>query len=178
MTPDYTQRTTRTTIDGLVYTSTKFGCIKSLELLGRATLMAGERGLQWFVASEAQGLVEALPLLVKNARGAQVYPAIVQISYGVKEDPNLLIELCARLAVDKMHDPGGALIDAPNVAGHKLADPNTWDQHFTGELPHLVRVLQFVLRHNALGFTLGPHFLGGSPGNQPSTETADASSSS
>lgn len=165
--PDLTQRTTRAEIDGLVYTSTKFGCLRSIELLGRAGLMAGERGLQWFVASEAQGLVDALPLLVKKAKGVQVYGAMVQFLYGAKEDPGLLVDLCERLTVDKLHDAGGALLPSTSEAGYKLSDPKAWDQHFAGELPHLVRVLQFVLRHNALGFTLGPRYLGGSPGNQP-----------
>ncbi len=51
------------------------------------------------------------------------------------------------------------------------------DSHFAGELPHLVSVLQFVCKHNFMGFTIGSLSMSGSPTNpQPETETGESSS--
>lgn len=167
MIPELQPNTAQAEIDGITYTSTKWPCMRALELFGRATIMAGERGLAAFVASELDSFEQLAPLLVVKAQGVQVFGAMVQASYGLKDDPRLLLELCSGLRADKLHNPGGMLL--PSVVD--LSDPKVWDQHFTGELPHLVRVLRFVLRHNLLGFTLGLPSQSGSPGTPQPSET-------
>jgi len=151
-------------IDGYTYTSTKLPAMQAHGLLARCITAAGSTGMQGFVARHAAGFAETAPLLVPGAKGVNLYGALLQLSHGVEQDPNLPRDLCAQLHVDKLRPA--------NVGGGKVSP--MFDSHFQGELPHLWRVLEFVVVHNFLGFTLGQSFPLGAPAP---AETAKAASS-
>lgn len=151
-------------IDGIAYTSTKFPATAALGLLSRVVKAIGEHGLRALVAANREALAPVLPRLAAQAK-AQVYAAAVQIAYGLGEDLELPRALCAKLKASQLR---------PTVQGGPVGE--AFDAHFAGELPHLVRVLAFVLLHNFAGFTLGSHLTAGSPGT-PETDTDEPSSS-
>ena len=152
-------------IDGYTYTSTKLPAMAAHALLARCITAAGSTGMQAFVARYAAGFAEVAPLLVPGARGVNLYGALLQLSHGVEQDPNLPRDLCASLMVDKLRPA--------NMGGGKVGPMA--DTHFAGELPHMWAVLEFVAVHNFLGFTLGQSFPIGAPApaETPKGESSD-----
>lgn len=148
---DYTLPVVSQAIDGYTYTSTKLPCMQAWRLLLRAQKALGERGMKAVVQRYASGFAEIAPLLVVTSGEVNVYGALFQASYGLQEDPELPRDLLAQCKVDKLRPV--------NMSGGDIA-PN-FDAHFSGELPHLFRVLELVAVHNYLGFTLGLRFPAG-----------------
>ena len=160
----YQQTVITEEIDGITYSSSKFPCTKSLQLMSRTVKVLGEAGLQAVVMVRGAALLQALPRLLGNTQ-PRIYQAAVAIAYGLGEDINLPRDLCANLKASALRPSG----KGGSVSEH-------FDTHFQGELPHLIRVLQFVLAHTFAGFTLGSPSMSGSP---TSDETStDASSDS
>ena len=152
-------------IDGIIYTSTKLPTGKMLRLLSRTVKMLGEHGLQALIGLKAKALADKVPNLVLQTQ-PRLYSAIVQMAYGVGEDPDLPRDLCAQLKASflrPVNDKGGSVQPA-------------FDAHFAGEFPHLFAVLTFVLSHNLMGFTLGSLSMSGILGSEK-TSTTDPSSS-
>lgn len=150
-------------IDGIPYTSAKFPASRALRLLARTVQILGEHGLQALVAAKAAAVAENAPRLVLQTQ-PRLYGAMVQVAYGVAQDPELPRELCANLKVGESNrSKPGAVADV-------------FDTHFSGELYHLFQVLSFVLAHNFMGFTLGEPSIPGSPG-PAETNTGEKSSS-
>lgn len=156
---DYRGTLVTETIDGLEYTSEKFPATKSLVLLGRLTKALGEHGVKSVVALKAQAMAEIAPWLIESARNPRFFAAVVQLAYGVVEDENLPRDLCALLHCKTVR---------PTGAPGKI-DGAMFDTHFTGELPHLGKVLAFVLAHTYTGFTLGLPSPTGSPTSKKTT---------
>lgn len=147
----YRKATVTEEIDGIKYTSSKFATTRALTLQSRVAQVLGERGLQAvIVAFSSQA----------NPNIAEIFPALVKIAGGVLQDPDLPRDLTENLKVDKVLP---AKAKAGSVHEH-------FDAHFTGELPHLFKVLGFVLTHNLVGFTLGSHLLDGSRTSEETTE--------
>lgn len=154
-------------IDGFRYTSTKFPAMNALRLMARTVSLLGEAGLQAIVLSRGKALAKIFPRLVLAAQPA-LYQAAVAMAYGLKDDLALPRDLCANLKVSRVRGLGEK---GGNVAEH-------FDTHFSGELPHMVRVLLFVLIHNYAGFTLGSLSMGGSPTSEPTSEETPSPSPS
>lgn len=163
---DYTLPVVSQTIDGYTYTSTKLPCMPAYRLLLRCTKALGERGMKAIVQRYAAGFADVAPMLVVTSGEVNVYGALFQASYGLQEDPELPRDLLAQCKADKLRPA--------NMSGGDIT-PH-FDAHFSGELPHLFRVLEFVAAHNYLGFTLGLRFPAGALTNA-ATET-DAPSDS
>ena len=154
MIPRYKDSVANEEIDGIVYTSSKFTCTKALSLLGRTVKVVGDPGLRSFVAANAEAFNLVFPTLVEGA-AYRVYPAMVQFAYGLEADPELPRDLCENLKASKLlpaNDEGGPVFGA-------------FETHFSGEYPHLISALSFVLTHNFAGFTLGSHLIRGSRTN-------------
>ena len=137
------------------YVSKKFPATPSLKLLSRTATILGDQGLRLVIAQHVKGL--SLP----RARFVQQLPYVaLQLAEGLGEDPNLPRDLCANLKASRVlpTDEAGVLSGA------------AFDRHFTGELPHLLEVLTFVLSHNFAGFTLGGPSLSGRPTSDETSE--------
>ena len=146
---DYTAEVAAHVIDGYRYTSTKMPAMRAYTLLMRCIQVLGPRGMRAVVQRHAPGFAEVAPaLVVEAAKAIDIYGALYQVSTGMQQDPELARDLLAQVKVDKLRPA--------NVSGGDIA-PN-FDTHFTGEMPHLFRVLEFAAVHNYLGFTLGPRF--------------------
>lgn len=144
---DFSEPTVTVNVDGIMYTSTKLPCAKALELLGRCGQVLGERGMRAAIQRHARAAAELVPQLVIDAQKVNVYGAMLQISYGLQQDPGLPRDLLAQVKCNAIRPTGAEGPIGP-----------AFDHHFAGELPHLFRVLEKVAVHNFLGFTLGPRF--------------------
>lgn len=158
---DYTEETVTREIDGFMYTSDKLPCMTAVKLLARAQLALGERGMRAVVQRHAAVLAEEAPLLVLGAKDVHVYGALLQASHGVEQDPTLIRDMLQGVRVDRYRPagPGGPVA-------------RVLDEHFKGEFPHLLRVLDFVAAHNYLGFTLGRRSLSGRPSATPTAPSS------
>lgn len=152
----YRDRVVQEEVDGITYTSTKFDASTALRLMSRLVLVLGESGLMAVVSA---GLSRAA------LASAAVYPAMIQLAAGLEQDPKLPRDLCASLKCEALR---------PTGAGGSVGP--AFDQHFSGELAHLLNVLGFVVKHNFLGFTLGADWLNGNS-TSAETETETRSSS-
>lgn len=149
----YKEPTVTEEIDGVAYTSTKFTCSRALKLLSRTVTILGAPGLQALIGLKAKSLAESMPRLVIEADKPRLVAAAVQLAYGVSEDADLPRALCSLTKCAELRptrQPGSL--------------DKAFDSHFAGELPHLFKVLGFILAHNFVGFTLGADSLIGSPG--------------
>ena len=133
---DYAEMTVSQEIDGITYTSTKFGAMKQASLLGRLASVLGEGGLA-MVASSGLKFSEGL--------GDRIFKIIENVAMGIRDDEKLLHDLCANLKCNKLRPAGEGSLGSLAV----------FDAHFSGELPHLFHVLSFVVMHNYMGFSLG-----------------------
>lgn len=142
-----TEVTTTETIDGLAYTSTKMPAVRQLGLLARATKMLGEHGLRVLVGAGGDQLAQLFPGIASAASDGRVFAAVVQLAEGIDGDPWLFADVLAATKCSALRPLG--------VPGPITRE--SFDAHFSGELPHLLRVIVFVLRHNLAGFTIGSH---------------------
>lgn len=133
---DYTQLTVSEEIDGITYTSTKFGTIKQASLLGRLAAVLGEGGL---------AMVASSGLKFTDNIGERIFRIIENVAVGLRDDDKLLHDLCGNVKCNRLRPAGEG----------SLSDFAKFDAHFSGELPHLFRVLAFVVMHNYMGFSLG-----------------------
>jgi len=150
----------------VAYTSSKFNASKGVRLMARTTKVLGEHGLRALVGLKAKSLAENAPNFVLQAK-PQIFPAAVQLAYGLAEDIPLLKDLCENLKCAELRPTGSA-----------GAVKKVFDSHFAGEYPHLFKVLGFVLAHNFVGFTLGSDSMSGSHGTEETTEEESSNSQS
>lgn len=135
------------------YTSSKFPALRQLKLLARLVRVLGDRGIQGLV-------LLGLPQRPLAASG-RIAGAAVHVAQGLLEDQNLVTDLLQRTKVNAYKGGGGA--------GDVI---KMFDTHFQGEVPHLVDVVIFVIKHNFMGFTQGPHSQSGSPTGSETTTDA------
>lgn len=140
---NYQDLTVSEEIDGITYTSTKLGTIKQLGLIGRVVSMLGEAGLRAVISFSP--LKDSIPSLAQSAGEGRVLYAVEQLAAGLAADLTLPLDLCANVKCNKLRPVGEG----------SLASPSTFDAHFSGELPHLIKVLLFVIQHNFMGFSIG-----------------------
>lgn len=148
----YREQIVSETIDGIVYTSSKFPTLRGFGILGRLAVALGEQGLR-MVATNVASLRKTFGVSV--ASKPQLFGAIVVIMQGMNEDPKLIPDLLSQTKCNAIR-PGGR--------GGELTE-SAINTHFCGELPHLLDVLQFVIKHNLAGFTLGSLSTSGSHTN-------------
>jgi len=132
-------------VDGIRYTSTKLPTMAGLNLMGRTGIALGEHGLRTLVLAKVSTLDAIMAEVIAGTAVSRVVAAgLVQLARGLVDDPELARELCQGLKTET-----GAVADR-------------FESHFSGEYPHLFKVLAFVLRHNFMGFTRGSLSTGGS----------------
>jgi hypothetical protein len=148
----YTDDVVYEEVDGVTYCSTKFPAIKGLELLGRVVRAIGAQGLQAIVFKHRAEVSQVFPFVTAFlGNSPHTFEAVEQLAVAILGDINLPRQLCAQLKV------------ASTKAGCSPGPVQPiFDQHFSGELPHLYRVLSFVLAHNFLGFSDGSRLTNGS----------------
>lgn len=149
-------------IDGLVYTSTKWPATEALTLLARTALVLGETGLQVAVSGK-EGELSFTDRLAAKAATREGVRGLIFMARALAEDENLPHDLLRGLKVSRVD--GGAA----GVLG------KAFDAHFGGEFLHMGRVVEFVLRHNFLGFTLGAPSSSGPPTSSETTEEPPSS---
>lgn len=154
----YRENDAAETIDGLVYTSSKLPTMRGLAMLGRLAVALGEQGLR-LIATNVVSLRSSFSAAIAKP---QLFTAVVQIMQGLNDDANLIPDLLAQVKCNKIRPAG-----KPGELTRSAID-----QHFMGEYPHLLEVVQFVVSHNLAGFTLGSLSTSGSrSSSETTTET-------
>jgi NADPH:quinone reductase-like Zn-dependent oxidoreductase len=159
---EYKSPTVQRDIDGFVYTSEKVPAIPSTKLLARVIRLLGARGLQVIIGHVAP---KAFAKIAKALTPETHLVAIEELAVSYLTDPQVFYDLMVNVRVNKLRSggEGGAL-------------QKCFDTHFAGELPHMIEVAAFVLRHNFSGFTIGSHWISGSlTGTPPETATGESS---
>ncbi len=121
-------------IDGLLYTTTKLPCTKGLEVFQHLQAVLGP----------------VLPAVITgNFKGLDPRLASLVAENGIRHGMVAMVkDLLSSTVVNHLRSGGVLAEKGGNVRMH-------FDEHYSGEYPHLLRVCLFVLAHNFRGPTLG-----------------------
>ena len=120
-------------IDGLTYTSTKMPASTGLEIWPRLIALVGSTQLKRIATSDGLDIGATLVSFSQQAMNDGLLP--------------LCLDLLGNVQCGALRLPGAANQSGP-VAPH-------FDQHFSGEYEHLLKVCAFAVVHNLRGPTLG-----------------------
>ena len=143
----FRDKTVQETIDGIVYTSDKLPTTTGLIIWPRLIRLLGEQLLAAVITGN-------LSVFEDDETGELSAIAAMRVAERADEIdfPDLARRLLANIRANKVN----------RIDGNEGLIADHFDEHFSGEYLHLIKVLVFAAQHNIMGPTLGSLLKSGS----------------